>query len=335
MRGGGHALGAPRTARHVIAVAALLALGGLWAAPLSARELRVRNFHAELDVLPDSSLDVTETIRVEFIGSWEGLYRTIPVEYPGTGGFNYSLFLSAVSANEEGGSGALRIEKQRQGPDIAFKIHVPSAENATRTIVLHYRVRDALRFFEDHDELYWNVTGNDWDVPIEAATAHIVLPQGVTGLHAVNFTGAFGSRAQDAQVETLGSNVDVRSVRALAFHEGLTVVIGWDKGFVHEPRTSEKIAQFLQSNWPLAVPGVVFLLMFWLWYTRGRDPRVGAIAVQYEPPAGLSPGEAGTLVDDEAAMRDITATIVDLAVRGYLKIEEREEKHMMGLYSNK
>jgi len=92
--------------------------------------------------------------------------------------------------------------------------------------------------------------------------------------------------------------------------------VGWDKGFVHEPTRGEKIAQFLTSNWPLFLPGLVFLGMFWLWQTRGRDPPEGAIAVQYEPPGGLTPGEVGTLVDDDAGMRDITATIVDLAVRG-------------------
>jgi hypothetical protein len=136
-------------------------------------------------------------------------------------------------------------------------------------------------------------------------------------------------------VEILGSNVDIQTQRPLAFHEGLTIVAGWDQGFVHEPGGSEKITQFLESNWPLFLPVGVFLLMFWLWYARGRDPRVGAIAVQYEPPPGLSPGEAGALVDDQAGIRDITATLVDLAVRGYIAIEERETSHLMGLYSNK
>ena len=171
--------------------------------------------------------------------------------------------------------------------------------------------------------------------PIESASAHVILPQGVTGLRAANFTGNFGSRSQDARVDILGSNVDLRTQRPLAFHQGLTIVAGWDKGFVHEPRGSEKIAQFLQSNWPLFIPIAIFPLMFWLWYTRGREPRVGAIAVQYEPPPGLSPGEAGALVDDQAGIRDITATLVDLAVRGFIVIEEKEASHLMGLYSNK
>jgi hypothetical protein len=85
----------------------------LFVLPASARELHIRDFHAELDVLPDSSLDVTETIRVEFTGAWQGIYRTIPVEYDGPGGFNYSLFVTDISATDSDGS-ALRIEKQRR-----------------------------------------------------------------------------------------------------------------------------------------------------------------------------------------------------------------------------
>jgi len=311
-----------------------LMLGTLFAGPTSAGTVRIRDFHAELDVLPDSSLDVTETIQVDFTGARNGIYRTIPVEYEGPGGFNYSLFLTDITATDSDGA-SLRIEKQRHAGNLQLKFHVPAAEDTSRNISLHYRVRDGLRFFEDHDELYWNVTGTGWDVLIESASAHVILPGGVTGLRAANYTGFLGSRLQDARVDILGSNIDIRSQRPLAFHEGLTIVAGWDKGFVHEPAGSEKVAQFLQSNWPLFVPAGVFVLMFWLWYTRGREPRVGAIAVQYEPPAGLSPGEVGALVDDQAGIRDITATLVDLAVRGFIVIEEKEVSHLMGLYSNK
>jgi uncharacterized membrane protein len=75
--------------------------------------------------------------------------------------------------------------------------------------------------------------------------------------------------------------------------------------------------------------------MFWLWWTRGRDPARQAIAVQYEPPDKLTPGECGTLVDNEAAMRDITATLVDLAVKGYMTIEQTDESHLLGLSHSK
>src|SRR5260370_32366689 len=311
-----------------------LVLAVLFTVPASARTIRIRDFHTELDVLPDSTLDVTETIRVDFTGARNGFYRNIPVEYAGPSGFNYSLFLTDISATDSDGA-SLRIERPRQGGNLELKIFVPAADGSSRNISLHYRVRDGLRFFEDHDELYWNVTGTGWDDPIESASAHIILPGGVMGVRAANYTGFFGSRSQGARVDILGPNIDVQTQRPLAFHEGLTVVAGWDRGFVHEPRSSEKITQFLESNWPLFFPACVFVLMFWLWYTRGREPRVGAIAVQYEPPAGLSPGEAGTLVDDQATIRDITATLVDLAVRGVITIEEKETSHLMGLYSNK
>jgi predicted membrane protein DUF2207 len=313
---------------------ALLLLALSASVTASARTLRIRDFHAELVVLPDSTLDVTETINADFGGAWQGIFRTIPVEYEGPGGFNYSLFLTDINATDSDGS-SLRIERQRHAGSLELKIFVPAAEDTSRSISLHYRVRDGLRFFEDHDELYWNVTGTGWEVPIESASSHIILPAGVTGLRAANYTGFLGSRSQDARVDILGSNVDIITQRPLAFREGLTVVAAWDKGFVSEPRGSDKIAQFVESNWPLLFPIPAFLLMFWLKTTRGRDPRVGAIAVQYEPPAGLSPGEAGALVDNQAGIRDITATLVDLAVRGYITIEEKETSHLMGLYSNK
>jgi hypothetical protein len=179
------------------------------------------------------------------------------------------------------------------------------------------------------------VTGDEWDVPLENASAQIFLPSGVTGIRTLEFTGASGSRAQNAEATTSDNHVDVAMLQPLSFHQGLTVVVGWDKGFVTEPGTSEKINQFLASNWPIFFPIPVFLFMFWLWNTRGRDPRVGPVAVQYAPPDGMTPAEAGTLVDENAAMRDITATIVDLAVRGYLVIEEKEKSQLMGLVSNK
>ncbi|MCR4341618.1 MAG: DUF2207 domain-containing protein, partial [Gemmatimonadaceae bacterium] len=82
------------------------------------------------------------------------------------------------------------------------------------------------------------------------------------------------------------------------------------------------------------LPFLVFFLAFRAWSSRGRDPKEGAIAVQYEPVAGLSPAEMGTLVDHRAEMRDITATLVDLAVRGYVRIEETRERKLLGLLSD-
>ena len=186
-------------------------------------------------------------------GPWQGIYRTIPVEYAGPGGFNYSLFLTDIRRHGFRWRTAAHRKAAARRKSPAENLRSRSRRNF-RDISLHYRVRNGLRFFDDHDELYWNVTGNGWDVPIESASAHVILPEGVTGLRAANYTGFFGSRAQDSRVDILGSNVDIQTQRPLTLHEGLTIVAGWDKGLVHEPRGTEKVAQFLESNWPFFVP---------------------------------------------------------------------------------
>jgi uncharacterized membrane protein len=317
--------------RCIVAVI-LLALSV--AMPALARTLVFKHFDAQIQVRLDGTIDVTEVIEARFSGAWHGIYRTIPVEYTDAEGLNYTLLLDQISATDSDG-GKLKLEQNREGRYVKFKIYVPAAEDATRTILLHYRVLDALRFFQDHDELYWNVTGNEWDNQIELVTAHIELPAGVTGLHAVAYTGVTGSRTEDARVEIKDNVVDISSTRRLGYRQGLTAVVGFDKGFVHPPSASMQFMRFLKSNSPLLIPLIAFFVMLWLWWTRGRDPQRLAISVQYEPPDKLTPGECGTLVDNEAAMRDITATLVDLAVKGYLTIEQKEESHLLGLTHSK
>jgi uncharacterized membrane protein YgcG len=311
----------------LVAMASLLFASAL---PASARELKIENFSAEIFIQSDASLEVNETIDVNFIGAWHGLYRTIPVEYVTPQGFNYSLFVKLEGATDAAGQ-PLKVESSRQGHYLKWKIYVDDATDVDRTIHLHYKVRNGLKFFEDHDELYWNVTGDEWDVPVHDASAQILLPPGVTGVRTNVLTGSFGSTAHGGEASTSGSIVEVSMDRPLSFHEGLTVAVAFDKGFVKEPGTGDLIGQFFESNWPIFLPILVFFIMFWLWSTRGRGPRVGSVAVQYEPPDGLTPAEAGTLVDEQAAMRDIMATIVDLAVRGYIVIEEKEKSGIAGM----
>src|ERR1700689_3156991 len=315
-----------------VIVVFLLALFSALAA--HARTLVFNHFDAQIQVRADGTIDVTEVIEAQFTGSWQGIYRSIPVEYTDDAGLNYTLLLDEISATDRDGQ-KLKLEQNREGRYIKFKIYVPEAEDTTGTILLHYRVLDAVRFFRDHDELYWNVTGNEGQAPVESVTAHIELPAGLTGLHAIAYTGVTGSHAEDARVEISGNTVDIRSTRRLGYRHGLTAVAGFEKGFVHAPSRSMQLMRFLKSNSPLLIPLIAFFVMLWLWWTRGRDPLRQAISVPYEPPDKLTPGECGTLVDNEAAMRDITATLVDLAVKGYLTIEQKDESHLLGLSHSK
>lgn len=315
-------------------LALLLLLFLLPSAGEAQRSLAIKRFEAGVVVNQDGTVDVTETITVEFRGSWNGLYRTVPVRYRNPQGFSWTLRLEDAAAVEAGTGAALRVEQSRERHYLKFKIWVPGAEDATRTVVFHYRALNGLRFFDDHDELYWNLTGDEWDVPIESVDATIRLPGAVTGVRALAFTGPYGSTAQDAEVAVDGSTVRVVRSAPLGFHEGVTAVVGWNKGAVAEPTATEVASGFLASNWPLFLPVAVFLAMFLLWRRVGRDPEARPVTVRYEPPDGMTPAEAGTLLDEQVDMRDITATVVNLAVGGRLRIEEREESKLFGLISS-
>ena len=168
--------GPPNYCRNLLRLALLLLFVTVFVASASARELKIEKFSAEIFVQPDSTLDVTETIEANFIGVWHGLYRTIPVEYVTPQGFNYSLFVKFDGATDAAGQ-PLKVESSRQGHYLKWKIYVDDATDVDRTIRLHYQVRNGLKFFEDHDELYWNVTGDEWDVPVGNASAQILLPR--------------------------------------------------------------------------------------------------------------------------------------------------------------
>jgi uncharacterized membrane protein YgcG len=325
----------PRPLRFLFAAALAVLLSFASASALTTRELRIEDFQSTIIIAPDGSIDVTENIQAHFMGGpWHGLYRLIPVEYVTPQGLNYSLFLE-VKRVTDGDGRPLRFESSRERHYRKLKIFVPDADNSTKTISIEYGVSDALRFFEDHDELYWNVTGDGWDIPIQSASARIILPEATTGIRANVFTGGYGSRAKDADVDVAGNGVEVHTRGPLRLHEGLTVGVAFDKGFVHEPTAAGKVALFFRSNWALFLPILAFVVMFYLWWTRGRDPRLRPIAAQYEPPDQLTPGEAGTLVDSTVNMRDITASIVDLAVRGYIVIEEHQKDELLGLMHRK
>jgi uncharacterized membrane protein YgcG len=314
-----------------IFIAAIL-LAGAWPAWGEARSLVIESFHADVLVGQRGGIGVTETIRARFTGRWNGIFRTIPVEYRTPQGFNYSLLLSLRNVTDDAGR-PLRYEESREGHYRKVKIWVPETVDAVRTVVLQYQVRNALRFFPEHDELYWNVTGDEWPVPIETASARIEVPAGVSGLRAAAYTGVVGSREQAARIAVRETEVTVRSSRPLSFREGLTVAVGWDPGIVRRPGALEQVELFLRGNWMFGIPLGVFALMFGLWYTRGRDPRRRSVAPRYEPPEELTPAEVGTLVDNSPDIRDVTATLVDLAVRGFLRIEEHREPRLLGLTS--
>src|ERR1039457_3089349 len=319
----------------VSSVVKLLLLGLLATllAPASAAQAHswhVADFKDTISIAADGSALVSEKITVVFSGTWHGIHRTIPVEYPGPNGTNYTLFLNVRSVTDDSGN-KLKFDSHKSGAYRDLKIYIPDAVDATRVVNLDYTVRNGIRFFDGYDEFYWNITGSDWPVPINHASAFVTLPETAAGgLRAQAFTGAYGSKESAADTQGNWADVLTETTRKLPMRGGLTIDIYIPPGILKAPSALTKFGWFLGSNPILFLPFVTLAVMGGLWYSVGRDPDPGmSVAPQYEPPKGMTPAEAGTLLDDTIHPRDITSTIVDLAVRGYIKIEEKVDTFLV------
>lgn len=302
----------------------------LFTLPAFARNWRISDFHSTITVDKTGGIFVIERISFVFSGSYNGIYRTIPVEYPGPGGTNYHLFLKIESVTDEAGQ-PLKYESSRQGAYRKLKVYIPGAEDTSKTVLITYSSPNATRFFDDHDEFYWNVTGNDWPVPIDHASALVQFPPNTAGsLRAQAFTGVYGSHDQEATADVNGSQVQFETTNPLPMRGGLTIDVYIPKGGLTQPSALTRAIWFVRGNIGILLPVWAFIVMFVMWYTLGRDPDPGlSVAPMYEPPKGMTPAEAGTLIDDSVEPRDITSTIVDLAVKGYVKIHETQEQGIL------
>ena len=319
---------------RAIAPVLLVLLVSVFAGVAHAKSWRVADFQDSITVSVDGSAVVTERITLVFEGEWHGIHRTIPIEYPGPNGTNYELFL-AVTSITDGSGGKLKYDSSTKDGFRDLKIYIPDAVDATRMVEIAYQVRNGTRFFDSHDEFYWNVTGNDWPVPIDHASATVRFPIFAAGsLRAQAFTGVYGSTQRDATATVDGAEAHFETTNPLPMRGGLTIDLYIPKDVLKEPSALTKFFWFVGGNPIVFLPVVTFLGMFVLWWWKGRDPDPGvSVAPMYDPPPGISPAEAGTLLDDSIHPRDITSTIVDLAVRGYIKIEETADKTLV--FTNK
>src|SRR6202158_985814 len=192
------------TNRRLLVLFLLFAL----AVPASAqvRNWRVADFKDTISIAADGTTLVSEKITLAFVGEWHGIHRTIPVEYPGPHGTNHTLFLDVMSVTDENGN-KLKYDSSKSGATRDLKIYIPGAVDTTRVVNIDYSVRNGVRFFDSsgessgesagdsYAEFYWNVTGNDWPVPIDHASAFVTLPENaIGGIRAQAFTGAYGSK---------------------------------------------------------------------------------------------------------------------------------------------
>lgn len=341
--------------RALIGAALIVIAGGSSGAQAQTFE-RIDRYDVRIEIRRDDSLRITETIAYDF-GARErhGIFRDVPttLRYDDTDDRIYPLSVEAVSASPPGTPAGFATEGI-EGGLTRIRIGDPDRTiTGSHTYTIVYTVDAALNGFPEHDELYWNAVGHEWDVPIERVRVQVIAPGRLTDVAC--FAGVMGSTlpCSSARITTTGALVRQSALDPL---EGITVVAALPKGVVQDPvpRLSERwsfaSAFRLTPVTAAASAGLLVAVLAGLgtlMWKRGRDRRfVGSdvdqvmgnptgkdqsvplfeadasAPVEFAPPDGLRPGQIGTLVDEQANTLDVTATIVDLAVRGYVRIRE-------------
>ncbi|MCH7809986.1 MAG: DUF2207 domain-containing protein [Chloroflexi bacterium] len=360
-----------------LGLAALLIAAFLAALPSVARADEgwvIRSFDVEYEIDDNGVVHVTEDILVDF-GSLQrhGIFREMPTLYSYDEDNDRRISVSNVGVDD--GQDSRPGTLISSGSRLQIKIGDPnvliSGEQRYR---ISYLLTGALNAFPDHDEFFWNVTGDDWPVPIESATASVFLPAG--GVDAVDcFRGRTGS-TDTCEADFVASSATFSTTRGLASGSGMTIVVGIEKGAVEvaspvlqpiEPDTLDEIEDaFDITPWTVGAALAVFFVGLAAvgrqWWMQGRDRWYGevwylndgenvlakrkplfareAVLTEYEPPPlkkngrQLRPAEIGVLMDESADTLDITATIIDLAVRKYIRIKETTTSKIFGLFKS-
>jgi uncharacterized membrane protein YgcG len=316
----------------------LLLLLILLHSPGYAQDFTIDKFHAGIVVNEDSSLIVREAIDVRFHTTRHGIFREIPHKYSDERGGTIKTPLKVLSVTDDSGRG-WKYKTTKKGNVVNIRIGAPDKYvSGIQKYVITYKVENAILFFDDHDELYWNVTGNYWWATIKQASSNVrlALENPSRSLWAACYTGAHGVKEAACGYETSANAADFFSRRELGPREGFTIAFGWDKGLVAPPSSRNKFLWMadIRENWVFIMPFFSLFIMVNLWRKRGRDPRVReAVAVRYEPPkynnVPLTPGEVGVIIDERLDSRDITSTIVGLAEKGYIRIEEAKSEGLI------
>lgn len=319
-------------------IACLFAALVLAAAPGVRAAEQIIDYEAAIDVNSDASLTVTETITVNAEGREirRGIYRDIPLRRPTAFGFWDQNGFDLVAVRHNGEDSAYHTEWD--GPALRIyvgeeDVFIPAGRHVYEFV---YRTTRQLRFFETHDEVYWNVTGNFWTFPILEAGARVKLPAGAVARQVAAYSGPLGSSDQRGVAITgKGTGlVTFRMLRRLGPGEGLTVAVGFDKGFVTESESSVRLDWLRANAGALLFPAAWLAAFAWLafaWTRVGRDPPGETVIPLYHPPENLSPSALSYVHFDgfkdtgRGASLPYIAALLALGVGGLLRIDEEAD----------
>lgn len=307
---------------------AFIASGILFVFPSFVNAEIIRNFTSEIGVFPDSSLLITEKITYDFEGALRhGIYRDIPLKNKD----NESLEIEVLSVLDKDN----KPYKFTTGvKDRVLSIKIGDADviiSGEKIYNITYKVLGAIDYYDEFDEIYWNVTGNEWGIPIESSEVKVTLPKDVFPKERKCYYGPIGSKSPCTVFDEKTFRVD----RQLNKGDGVTVAVSFEKGAVleYERKTDSVFLMIISTFWPVILSLVIWGIMFYRWLKRGRDPKgAGIIKPEYTAPKDLSPIEIGGIIHESIKARSISAQIIDLAIRGFIKIKPVETKLLGSSY---
>jgi uncharacterized membrane protein YgcG len=300
----------------------------------AAAQERILDFFSDISIQRDGSMIVEETIRVEAQGNRikRGIYRDFPTTYEDKLGNSYRVQFDLLEVLRDGSSESFHTENRSNGIRIYAGRKDHFLKPGVYTYTLRYFTNRQLGFFAQHDELYWNVTGNGWEFPILQSGARVQLPQYVAmdSMTVEAYTGPQGAKgdAYQAHIDSSGAAL-FETTAPLAPREGLTIVTTWPKGVIIEPEASEQLNWFFADNREALIGfgGSALVALYFLlsWLRVGRDPESGVIIPHYTPPEGFSPASMRFIRSMGYDKKAFSAAIVNMAVAGYLQIEESSD----------
>ncbi len=290
---------------------------------------RILEFHSDILVTRNGWIEVTEriTVRAEQKRIQRGIYRDFPTEYRDKLGNDHVVAFEPLTVLRNDQPESFHSSDYYNGVRVYFGSSSRFIDAGEHTYTFRYRASRMLGYFQQHDELYWNVTGLDWAFPIDRASATVSFefePQ-AGEIFVEAYTGPAGGTGRNYTVGIDDSQrVSFITTKSMPAHFGLTIVVGWPKGYVDEPSDLQHLGWILKDNVNLlvALVGLVLLLAYYIpvWMHFGKDPAEGVLVTRYEPPKGFSPASLRYIRQMYYDDKTMTAAVVNLAVKGYLRI---------------
>ncbi len=292
-------------------------------------DFTINNFTADYYLSkedPQGSMRVVEKIDLFYNDFNHGILRAIPKKYK-----DNSLKLHINQISSPSGAPAKYTTYDDSGNTV-LKIGDPDKTvTGQHSYTIDYTIHNVVTFYGNNDELYWDINGDEWKQPIEQVTARFHLPNGLTVGGQKCFAGGYGSNVENCKITTEGNKVIARTSRKLQPYETLTAVIALPKGYFAAPTFADWWLDNFGKVLAVALPPLAIgLWAFRRWHRHGKDLKGrGVIIPEYESPDKLTPAEVGILLNYKLDPRDISATIIDLAVRKYIRIIETNQKKLL------